>query len=388
LKSWIEVSEERLAANFRVVEEAAGAETQVLAVVKANAYGHGKERCSGVLVRAGAHWLGVADAGEGERIRWALEANASRLGDAWKPEILVMCGLAQTDVETITEHGLTPVVWTGEQVEWLKGSGVPVHVEVDTGMGRQGVQPGAELERLLNAILAAGMVLDGVMTHFCAAEVAGGVKTQRQRRRFESACLQVRAKGLRPRWVHAGSSSSVDNPAQERQWLVELGKSMGAQAMVRCGIALYGYCSPIEGAAEPKLRGALHPVMTWKTRVIDVREVEAGESIGYNATFTAKGPMRLALLPVGYSDGLRRELGGADARPGGWVMVRGRDGSERPAAIVGRISMNLTMVDVTGIDGVMVGDEVVLLGDGVTADDHARLAGTISYEILCGVREG
>ena len=123
--------------------------------------------------------------------------------------------------------------------------------------------------------------------------------------------------------------------------------------------------------------------MTWKTRVLALQEAQAGDTVGYNATFTAKGPMRLALLPVGYADGLRRELAGSDARPGGWVMMGGKR-----AAIVGRVSMNLTMVDVTGIEGVRVGDEVVLLGDGVTADDHARLAETISYEILCGVRVG
>jgi alanine racemase len=114
----------------------------------------------------------------------------------------------------------------------------------------------------------------------------------------------------------------------------------------------------------------------------------AGETVGYNATFTVPGPMRLALLPVGYADGLRRELSGTNAKPGGWVMIGGRDGKHKRAAIVGRVSMNLTSVDVTGIEGVQAGDEVVLLGDRVTADDHARLAGTIAYEILCGVREG
>ena len=133
--------------------------------------------------------------------------------------------------------------------------------------GRQGAKHGAELERLLNALLAAGLALDGVMTHFCAAEVADSEMTQRQRRRFEAACLQVRGKGLRPGWVHAGSSSSVDNPAEGRQWLVELGKSVGARAMVRIGIALYGYCLPIEGAGVPRIQAALRPVMTWKTRV-------------------------------------------------------------------------------------------------------------------------
>jgi alanine racemase len=121
--------------------------------------------------------------------------------------------------------------------------------------------------------------------------------------------------------------------------------------------------------------------MTWKTRVIGVSEIPAGALVGYNGTFVAEYPMRLALLPVGYADGLRRELSASDAGAGGWVMIRG----ER-APIVGRVSMNLTTVDVSAIDGAAEGDEAVLLGEGITADDHARLAGTIAYEILCGVR--
>ena len=398
LHHWVEVSEERLAGNFRAVAEAAGNDTEVLAVVKANAYGHGAEACSVVLARAGARWLGVTDAGEGSRVRRALEANALRLGDARKPEILVMCGFLPGDVEPMVEHGLTPVVWTAEQVELLRGcAGARVHVEVDTGMGRQGVRPGAALGELFDAMGAAGIEMEGVFTHFCAAEAAHSEMTETQERRFKAAVAQVRERRLTPAWVHAGSSSSVDNPAQAWPWLVELAKTVGARAMVRCGIALYGYCLPVEqsqriggadtGSVRPRLRPALRPVMTWKTRVLDVREVAAGETVGYNATFIALGPMRLALLPVGYADGLRRELSSTNPRPGGWVMVRGRDGVERRAPIVGRISMNLTMVDVSGIEDVRFGDEVVLLGDGMTADDHARLAGTIPYEILCGVRQ-
>jgi alanine racemase len=154
--------------------------------------------------------------------------------------------------------------------------------------------------------------------------------------------------------------------------------------MVRAGIALYGYCLPIEAAdsdVQAQVRQDLQPVMTWKTPVIGLRAVQAGATVGYNATFTARRPMRLALLPIGYADGLRRELSGSDARLGGWGMVQGQR-----AAIIGRVSMNLTVVDVTEIHGVSVGDEVVVLGDGITADDHARLAHTISYEIVCGVR--
>ena len=377
--SWVEVSEERLAGNFRALVEVAGAETDVMAVVKANAYGHGAEQCSVALARAGARWFGEADTREGALARRALDAAGFR-----EAEILVMLGLMPTDVAAIAEYRLTPVVWTAAQVALLAGTGARVHLEVETGMGRQGVRPGAELDAVLEKIRAAGLVLDGVMTHFCAAEVAGSEKTREQERRFEAAVAQVREKNFLPTWVHAGNSSSVDDPARIASWLVELAKTVGARAMVRCGIALYGYSLPIEGAgAASKVREALRPVMTWKTRVLDVRDVAVGETIGYNATFAAPGPMLLALLPVGYSDGLRRELSSTNAKAGGWVMI----GAQR-AAIVGRISMNLTMVDVSGIDGVRVGDEVVVLGDGVTADDHARLAGTISYEILCGVRAG
>src|ERR1035441_2389388 len=120
---------------------------------------------------------------------------------------------------------------------------------------------------------------------------------ERQRRRFESAVLQARAKGLRPGWVHAGSSSSLDNPAGERPWLVEVGKSMGAQAMVRIGIALYGYCLPIEGAGvKPKIRAALRPVMQWKTRVLAVEEAQAGDTVGYRSEEHTSEPQSLRHL--------------------------------------------------------------------------------------------
>jgi alanine racemase len=383
VSSWIEVSEERLAGNFRVVAEAVGAETDLLAVVKSNAYGHGAEVCAVTLARAGARWLGVASAGEGARVRASLDA--AGFGGERAPGILVMCGFQCEDAATIVEHRLTPVVWTIEQVGWLAKTGLRVHVEVETGMGRQGVRLGwelRELDGLLDAMEMAGLGLDGVCTHFCAAEVANSELTRGQRLRFEEAIARIWQRGLRSQWVHAGSSSSVDNPPEGAGWLAELAKTLDARAMVRCGIALYGYCLPIEGGSvQPKLRAKLQPVMTWKTRVMDVRDVAAGETVGYNATFTAPGPMRLALLAVGYSDGLRRELSSTNEKAGGWVMI----GAAR-AEILGRISMNLTMVDVTEIDGVCVGDEVVLLGDGATADDHARLAGTIAYEILCGVR--
>jgi alanine racemase len=398
VKSWVEVSERRLASNYKLLAAAAGEDTAVLAVVKANAYGHGAGVCSPVLARAGAEWLGVADAAEGGAVRAAL--TAAGIETARQPEILVMCGGLAEDADAIVEQGLTAVVWEQQQMEWLsaavarRGDGSPlrVHLEIDTGMARQGIAPGDELNALLGWLKAQKTLrLDGVMTHFSSAEVAGSPQTDRQLTLFGEAIEAVTAAGLRLAWVHAGTSSSIDNQGTDESfsWLPKLAKSVGARSMVRAGIALYGYCLPIEQASSggdavrAKVRPELQPVMSWKTRVIGLREAQVGDTVGYNATFTARRPMRLALLPVGYADGLRRELSGSDVRVGGWVMVQGQR-----AAIVGRVSMNLTVIDVTGISGVALGDEVVVLGDGVTADDHARLAGTISYEIVCGVRVG
>jgi alanine racemase len=401
VNSWVEVSEQRLAANYRVLSAAAGEDTAVLAVVKANAYGHGAAVCAPVLARAGADWLGVADAAEGRAVREALAA--AGVEPARQPKILVMCGGCGDDADSIVQQGLTPVVWQRRQMQCLaeavarRGAGSPlrVHLEIDTGMARQGVAPGEELHALLRWLSDQPLLrLDGVMTHFAAAEVAGSRQTAEQRERFAQAVEAVAAAGLRPEWIHAGSSSTLDNQGANRgtdanlPWLRGLADSVGARSMVRPGIALYGYCLPIETAATgvgpsvpAQVRQHLQPVMSWKTRVIGLRDVQAGDAVGYNATFTARRPMRLALLPVGYADGLRRELSGSDAQPGGWVMVQGQR-----AAVIGRVSMNLTVVDVTEIHGVSVGDEVVVLGDGITADDHARLARTISYEIVCGVR--
>ena len=392
MNNWIEVSDAALTHNFQALQAAAGSATEVLAVIKANAYGHGAEHCAPVLVRAGARWLGVTCAEEGARVRRALDdlAAVTLQPEIVSPDLLVMCGPLPEDGPILRAHRLTPVIWTPEQAGWLAGDAagqpsLPVHIEVDTGMSRQGARPGRELDRLLKAVAAAGLELGGVFTHYASAEVAGSALTRLQQRRFEQAVTQVIASGARPAWVHAGNSSSMDNPAQPwptiaATWLEQLAAGVGARAMVRPGLALYGYCLPIEGPAQPHIRPELQPALHWKARVLAVRELATGETVGYNAIFTAPGPMRVAVLPVGYADGLRRELSSTDTRAGGWVMLHGRR-----APILGRISMNLTVVDVTGVPQAAALDVATLLGPGITADDHARLTGTIPYEILCGI---
>ena len=372
MNNWIEIDDSALVANYSALQTSAGPETAILAVIKSNAYGHGAEHCAKVLVRNGARWLGVACASEGARIREILGGSTTH--------ILVMCGPLPGDAALLHEHCLTPTIWTSEHVEWLRAKPIPVHVEVDTGMGRQGVRPGPELAALLEKMAAANLPLEGILTHFTSTEDFASPLTQQQQRRFEQAVKQVRDLGLKPKFVHAGNSSTVDNPAQPTPWLANLAASMEARAMVRPGIALYGYVLSINGPGTPQVRPVLKPTMTWKAHVLAVSDLSPGETIGYNATYTAVAPMRVALLPVGYADGLRRELSSTNTKPGGWVILRG----ER-APILGRVSMNLTVVDVTHIPNVAPNDEAILLGEGVTADDHAQLARTISYEILCGI---
>jgi len=270
-------------------------------------------------------------------------------------------------------------------VEWMaaaarrRGVQAAVHLEIDTGMTRQGV-PMREAAGMLGRLAESGMLrVEGVATHFASSEDVGAVQNAEQMREWARALEAVRKAGLKPEWAHAGSTSTVDAGAA----LVELGRlaaSVGAKPMCRTGLGLYGYALLVAGG-QSQVREALRPVMAWKTRVLDVYGVEKGARVGYSGTFVAERGMRLALLAIGYADGLRRELSNV-----GEVLIRGKR-----ARIAGRISMDVTVVDVTGIAEAAVGDEAVILGEQgterITADDHARIAGTIAYEILCGVSE-
>ena len=245
----------------------------------------------------------------------------------------------------------------------------------------------ALLERFTNA---SPLLLEGVMTHLASTEVADDPQNPRQMRAFGAALAQVTGAGLRPALVHAGNTSSTDSGLAAGM-LPALAASVGATAMTRAGLALYGYALPLErrsddSAVAPHVAGALQPVMTWKTRVVSLRDVPANATVGYNATFISPEPMRLALLPVGYADGFRRGLSSSNEAEGGYVLLHGVR-----APILGRVSMDLTIIDVTEIPGAEIGDEAVLIGASgnqfVGADEQARIAGTSVYEILCGISD-
>lgn len=383
MKSWIEISGARLRANFKAIQSVAPP-LEVLGVIKANAYGHGAAVCAPVLVEAGARWLGVADLEEGVRIREILRCSGAPAGAV---HVVVMCGFEPADATELVAAGLTPVIWTAWQVRALEqaaeaaGRTVTVHLEVDTGMARQGAAPGEALAEVLQELrLSRRVHCEGVFSHLSSSEVVESAETARQQARFEEALRQVSGAGLHPGWIHLGNSSSGDEGAPVR-WMRQ--HAAGTKPMWRPGLALYGYALPIAGAIgcdAGLLRARLQPVATWKTRVIGLREIAAGDTVGYGATFVAEQSMQLALLPVGYADGFRREA--SSGVGDGWVLIAGQR-----APVVGRVSMNLTVVDVTAVAApVREEDEVVLLGEGVTAEDHARWCGTISYEILCGMR--
>ena len=387
---WAETSAGALRRNYARVRQAAGAQTPVIAVVKANAYGHGATGCAPVLAAAGAPWLGVTDTAEGVEVRRALGI----LPQTVAPRVLVMCGLWPGDEAACLQANLTPVVWEGFHLDMLQAEAarrrmplqsLAVHLEIDTGMARQGVAPGEPLDALLGQLRRTSCLwLEGVYTHFASAECLDEAQNGNQRNLFLHALKQVRAAGLQPSLVHAGNTSGVDGGILE-PWLAQAAHAMGATPMTRSGLALYGYAASLSGASADHLHLAdLEPALAWKTRIASVREVPAGATVGYNATFVAPRPMRLALLPVGYADGFRRSLSSTNDRPGGDVLVRGT-----VAPLVGRVSMDLSVIDVTAIPEAQPGDEAVLLGaqgtHSSTANRMAAQTGTSAYEVLCGI---
>ncbi len=377
----------------------------LIAVIKANAYGHGLALCGQALAEAGAPWLGVTSVEEALELLAALRAVGGRT--TGKPRVLVMSGFFPGEEDAVLEHGLTAQVWERWHLRLLqaaarragRGSGpgsglVAVHLEIDTGMSRQGVASGEALRELLGGLgSGSALFVEGVLTHFSSPEkpdvTAGQVDQLRQ------ALEQLRAAGIRPRWVHAGNSANALGVGLES--LAGLAREFGAELLVRPGLALYGVdcdgrrastaeIAEVQDAARPAAESeagcaaGLEPVLRWKTQITSLREVAAGTPAGYGETFRAGAAgARLALLPVGYADGLRRELSGR-----GSVLVRGHR-----APIVGRVSMDQTVVDVSAVPGAEIGDEVVLLGqqgaEKISAWAHAEWCGTIPYEVLCGV---
>lgn len=335
----------------------------VLAVVKADAYGHGAVPISRALEAAGVRFLGVALVEEGLALREA----------GLRSDILVLGGAYDGGWDAMLEHGMIPVVFRPEHLTALEAAArarkttARAHMKVDTGMGRLGVLP-ADVPAFLEAARACRNVsLEGLCSHFANADLADAALTALQISRFRTALGQMRAAGFHPRWRHLSNSAGLLALPEARD-----GVEMN---LARPGLGLYGL-QPAPWLRPPR---ALEPVLSWKTAVVHLKSVPTGTPISYGSTWTAPRPSRIATLPVGYADGWSRLLSNR-----GTVLVRGHR-----APVVGRVCMDLCMVDVTDIPGAEVGDEVVLIGrQGAEVQDAHQLAAlqnTIAYDVLCAI---
>lgn len=348
-----------IARNVRSIKALVGPAVRLMAVVKADAYGHGLVPVARAALAAGAERLGVALPEEGTALRAA----------GIRAPILVLGPTPPEQAEAVAAASLDQMVHSAALAEALSRAArkvrrrAAVHLKVDTGMGRVGV-PVEEVGALARAVgRLPGLTLRGVMTHFAAADARDPTFAREQLRRFHAALGSPELRGRPGLLRHAANSAATFALPEARL------------DMVRTGIALYG-CPPSLEVPPPV---ALHPALTLETRVAQVRWVPAGGTISYGCTFVAPTRMRIAILPVGYGDGYPRAFSNR-----GVVLLRGKR-----APVVGRVCMDMVMLDVTGIPDVGEGDSAVLLGaqgtEVISADSWAALADTISYEVLCGI---
>jgi len=377
---WVEIRAHFLEDNFRFLKTLAEPHAELLAVLKADAYRHSINICAPAVVRAGARWLAVA----------TVEGGVAARALCPETRVLILCGAFPGQGAAVVEHRLTPVAWQPWQLDELetaarkagKSAGsLPVHLEIDTGMSRQGVGLD-DLAPLLSRFHSASpLQLEGVMTHLFASDEADRRVTEAQLALLDQAVHRIKSAGLNPEWLNVGSSAAL--LAGEAAPIAALAARYGMKALLRPGLALYGVIpkfNPDFDSREPPsltaARAHLQPILTWKTRVAGVRSIPAGAVVGYNGTFVATEPMRLALVAAGYAEGLDRHLGNRFS-----LLVH----SVR-APLVGRISMDSSVIDVTDIPGVAPGDEVVILGsqgsETITAHDLAEAAGTIPWEVF------
>lgn len=352
LRSWAEINVGALRHNLRVLRQKAGPRVGLAPAIKANAYGHGVDIVAPALAgERGVVMLAVANVTE------ALELRAIGI----RTRVLVLSACLREEVADIIRGRFEPVISGVEEVDWFErealrlGQPVRVHLKIDTGMGRLGIWHEDAMTLFARVRAAKMLQVAGVCTHFARADDSAAF-TRRQWRRFQK--VRDLARGLWPTMTFHTANSGA------------LLKYCDAQCdIARPGIALYG------SWPEPRFAKELRPVMTWKARVTMVRDVPAGRTLSYGATFTTKRAMRIGVVAAGYADGYARAWSNRGA-----MLVHGQR-----CPVVGRVTMDQTLVDVTRAGAVRPGDEAVLLGRGLSAEDLANGLGTISYEVFTRV---
>ncbi len=356
-RSWAQIDLKALAENIAQIRSLVGPNVRLLQVVKADGYGHGALQVAKVALSNGAYGLGVANAEEGITLR---------LGGIEAP-ILILSPSLPAEVTEIVEYGLSPtlsddtILFLLSQEALKAGREVIVHIEVDTGMGRSGIRP-EETGGLAREILSQnGLKLGGIFSHFASADLVDRDFCWLQLERFRAVIAELKREGINFPLKHiANSAATLEFPDAYFD-------------LVRPGLLSYG----LYPSERVKKRIKVKPVLSFKTKVAQIKEIIPGESVSYGRTWKAQAPTMVAVIPVGYGDGYDFLLSN-----NGEVLVKGKR-----APIVGRVTMDLTMVDITGIPGVKIGDEVTIIGrDGgeeITAGEVAERVGTPSYEVLC-----
>src|SRR6267154_2281440 len=378
---WAEISLGALKYNLDAIrkyvnpaQEKRNEPRKILSIVKGNGYGHGGPQVAKALEKAGSDWFGVTCTDEGVAVRQA---------GVRKP-ILVLTSFVAGEESRLVEHDLTAVIHRCEQLEALNRAATrrggkkraPFHLKIDTGMNRLGIAT-SDVECFARQLgKCKQLQLTGIFSHFASSEVftdtAVGQQTREQEERFYKALEQLRALGIDPGIVHLANSAAI--VTRPETWA----------DMVRPGAILYGYhpgYDPIEKREEAEARLPLKPVMSLRSRIIALRDVAQGAGVGYDATFVAQRPTRIGVLAAGYGDGIHRSLGNR-----GNVLLRGK-----LAPIVGIISMDVTMIDITDIEGAEIGDVATIHGtDGkemLPANRVARSIGTVTSDLQCAVSQ-
>ncbi len=358
-RCWAEIDLSALAANYRALARSLPAPAELLAVVKANAYGHGAVPVARSLAAQGCSFFGVAQITEAQELRRG----------KIRGRILVLSHLEAGEIPALFQSELTPVVDRIElaraisRVAQRRGrKNFPIHLKVDTGMGRLGLIP-AEIPRFLRDFRRLENIrMEGIMTHL--SEATDPVFTRFQRKEFQEAVRLFLDAGYHPLYTHSSNSAAV------------ILRRIGGDNLVRTGLALYG-AYPEKRLAKSGL--TLKPVLTWKTRIQQIKKIPPGYRVGYGKMSLNRSARAVAILPVGYADGYPRSLSNRAE-----VLVRGKR-----APVIGSVCMDLTMVEVSGIPGVKVGDKVTLIGrDGrgeIRAEEMSAWAGTIPYEIFTSI---
>lgn len=359
-RSWVEISKEQICANFRAVRAATGSAVETAAVVKSDAYGHGAAEVANALAAEGARWFAVTSAEEGVALR-----ESGIQGD-----VLVMADGLPFTWPALAEYRLTPVLHSLELVRALdeyaavRGAAIPYHLKLDTGMGRMGTL--ADALGIAAAVRAATHLdLRGLMSHLASPADFSTSQTEHQTEAFGELCGELSKLGIAPPLRHIASTNAVAHGRRET-----------FHNMVRTGIGLYGYVSPASGRTSRTVLD-VRPALAWKAAVIATKQLPEGALIGYGGLHRATRPTRIAVIGVGYADGFPRHLSDR-----GHVLADGRI-----APILGAVSMDVTTIDVTDCPST---DAVTLLGTegdlSIDADQIAQATGTISYDVLCGIR--